>query len=185
MRRPCARPLAGHPFWWATSLRPTRRSIWPTRAHTLPIRCRRPGTAPGAGRRTSHPHLGKVDRDALPWPPPGDVPDVGAQLGGTMGWLAGLWTDVLGTVVDGPEADFFALGGGSLSAAQLVVALRPKYPKMTVAPLRPSQARFAGGIPQELSEDESAAPAAVPERSHPCRTVRGLSNCWRRCPWRR
>lgn len=78
---------------------------------------------------------GKVDRDALPWPPTHDVPDVGAQLGGTMGRLAGLWQDVLGTVVDGPEADFFALGGGSLSAAQLVVALRPDYPQMTVAHL--------------------------------------------------
>lgn len=78
---------------------------------------------------------GKVDRDALPWPPPGDVPDVGAQLGGTMGWLAGLWQDVLGSVIDGPEADFFALGGGSLSAAQLVVSLRSRYPEMTVAHL--------------------------------------------------
>ncbi|MCB0931981.1 MAG: amino acid adenylation domain-containing protein [Mycobacterium sp.] len=111
---------------------------------------------------------GKVDRDALPWPPPGDVPDVGAQLGGTMGWLAGLWTDVLGTVVDGPEADFFALGGGSLSAAQLVVALRPKYPKMTVAHLydHPRLGSLAGFL-KELSEDESAAPAAVPREVAP------------------
>ena len=46
---------------------------------------------------------GKVDRDALPWPPPGgghddETPD----MGGTMGWLAGLWRDLLGAVVDGP-----------------------------------------------------------------------------------
>ena len=52
-----------------------------------------------------------------------------------MGWLAGLWRDVLAAPVDGPEADFFALGGGSLSAAQLVAALRARYPQVTVADL--------------------------------------------------
>ncbi|STZ25014.1 Pls/PosA family non-ribosomal peptide synthetase [Mycolicibacterium aichiense] len=77
---------------------------------------------------------GKVDRNALPWPPPG-YQDSEPDLGGTMGWLAGLWRDVLGAVVDGPEADFFALGGGSLSAAQLVAALRERYPQLTVAQL--------------------------------------------------
>ncbi len=106
---------------------------------------------------------GKVDRDALPWPPPGDVPDVGAQLGGTMGWLAGLWTDVLGTVVDGPEADFFALGGGSLSAAQLVVALRARYPEMTVAHLydHPRLGSLAGFL-AESEDDRPTAPPAAP-----------------------
>ncbi len=101
---------------------------------------------------------GKVDRDALPWPPPGDVPDVGPQLGGTMGALAALWQDVLGTVVDGPEADFFALGGGSLSAAQLVVALRPRYPEMTVAHLydHPRLGSLAGFL------DEAAADRGDP-----------------------
>jgi non-ribosomal peptide synthetase-like protein len=111
---------------------------------------------------------GKVDRDALPWPPPGDTPDVGAQLGGTMGWLAGLWTDVLGTVVDGPEADFFALGGGSLSAAQLVVALRPRYPEMTVAHLydHPRLGSLAGYL-KELSDEPNDAPPAVPRVVEP------------------
>ncbi|TGD83953.1 amino acid adenylation domain-containing protein [Mycolicibacterium sp. CH28] len=77
---------------------------------------------------------GKVDRDALPWPPPG-FQESEPDFGGTMGWLAGLWRDVLGAVVEGPEADFFALGGGSLSAAQLVAALRGRYPQLTVAQL--------------------------------------------------
>ncbi|MHC9295594.1 Pls/PosA family non-ribosomal peptide synthetase [Mycobacterium sp. LTG2003] len=78
---------------------------------------------------------GKVDRNALPWPPPGETEQDAPELGGTLGWLAGLWRDVLGTPVDGPEADFIALGGGSLSAAQLVAALRQKYPQVTVADL--------------------------------------------------
>ncbi|CQD23423.1 non-ribosomal peptide synthetase [Mycolicibacterium conceptionense] len=33
---------------------------------------------------------GKVDRNALPWPPPGDADQDAPQLEGTMGWLAGL-----------------------------------------------------------------------------------------------
>ncbi len=79
---------------------------------------------------------GKVDRDALPWPVDGaDDAASGPSLGGTAGWLAELWRDVLAAPVDGPEADFFALGGGSLSAAQLVAALRPRYPQVTVADL--------------------------------------------------
>src|SRR5277367_5575656 len=67
---------------------------------------------------------GKVDRDALPWPPPGGSDEEPAGLDGTVGWLAGLWRNLLAATVDGPEADFFALGGGSLSAAQLVATLR-------------------------------------------------------------
>jgi non-ribosomal peptide synthetase-like protein len=78
---------------------------------------------------------GKVNRNALPWPVDGDTGADGPDLGGTMGWLAGLWRDVLASPVDGPEADFFALGGGSLSAAQLVAALRARHPQVTVADL--------------------------------------------------
>ena len=111
---------------------------------------------------------GKVDRDALPWPPPGDTPDVGVQLGGTMGRLASLWQDILGTVVDGPEADFFALGGGSLSAAQLVVALRPQYPEMTVAHLydHPRLGSLAGFL-DEAAADSPAPAAVAPRTVHP------------------
>ncbi|MBO0680719.1 amino acid adenylation domain-containing protein [Mycolicibacterium sp. S2-37] len=78
---------------------------------------------------------GKVDRNALPWPVGGDDQGPDTDLGGTMGWLAGLWRDVLAAPVDGPEADFFASGGGSLSAAQLVAQLRQRYPQVTVADL--------------------------------------------------
>lgn len=49
--------------------------------------------------------------------------------------MAGLWREVLAAPVAGPEEDFFALGGGSLSAAQLVAALRARYPEVTVADL--------------------------------------------------
>lgn len=109
---------------------------------------------------------GKVDRDALPWPPPGMEADVAEpDLGGTMGWLAGLWRNVLGAPVDGPEADFFALGGGSLSAAQLVAALRARYPQMTVAQLydHPRLGSLAGFLDE--SDEELAPTVAVTPRN--------------------
>ncbi len=104
---------------------------------------------------------GKVDRDALPWPPPGESDeDASPDLGGTMGWLATLWRNVLAAPIDGPEADFFALGGGSLSAAQLVAALRQRYPQVTVADLydHPRLGSLAGYL------DELAPPPAVETR---------------------
>ena len=100
---------------------------------------------------------GKVDRDALPWPVGTAADDASPDLGGTLGWLAGLWRDVLAAPVDGPEADFFALGGGSLSAAQLIAALRQRYPQVTVAELydHPRLGSLAGYL------DELDPPPAV------------------------
>ncbi|MEU4832207.1 Pls/PosA family non-ribosomal peptide synthetase [Streptosporangium sp. NPDC023615] len=81
---------------------------------------------------------GKIDRDALPWPPPGGLggPDgPGGSGGGAAAgvpdvddWVADRWLDVLG----GVEGDFFAEGGTSLAAARLVAALRERYPAVTV-----------------------------------------------------
>ncbi|HXO14388.1 MAG TPA: amino acid adenylation domain-containing protein, partial [Mycobacterium sp.] len=104
---------------------------------------------------------GKVDRDALPWPPPGGTDTEGTpELGGTARWLAGLWQDLLGATVTGLEADFFALGGGSLAAAQLVAALRDRYPQVTVADLydHPRLGSLAGFL------EELEAPPEVIER---------------------
>lgn len=103
---------------------------------------------------------GKVDRNALPWPIAGAEDEDNADLGGTMGWLAGVWRDVLAAPVDGPEADFFASGGGSLSAAQLVAALRQRYPQVTVADLydHPRLGSLAGYL------DDLAPPPQVVTR---------------------
>ena len=103
---------------------------------------------------------GKVDRDALPWPVGNAGDERSPELGGTLGWLAGLWRDVLAAPVDGPEADFFALGGGSLSAAQLISALRQRYPQVTVAELydHPRLGSLAGYL------DELAPPPIVETR---------------------
>ncbi|WP_441959572.1 Pls/PosA family non-ribosomal peptide synthetase [Mycolicibacterium houstonense] len=129
---------------------------------------------------------GKVDRNALPWPPPGGADQDAPQLDGTMGWLAGLWRDVLGTPVEGPEADFIALGGGSLSAAQLVAALRQRYPLVTVADLydHPRLGSLAGYLdelkppPQIQSREVKPTPlltqAAQVALSLPLATLTGM-----------
>jgi non-ribosomal peptide synthetase-like protein len=77
---------------------------------------------------------GKVDRAALPWPLPGMETGAGAHgLVGTEGWLADQWAAILGASVGGADDDFFAHGGGSLAAAQLVSVLRTRHPQATVA----------------------------------------------------
>jgi non-ribosomal peptide synthetase-like protein len=76
---------------------------------------------------------GKLDRKALPWPPPqrGGVSADG--LSGTAAWLAELWAEQLGPLPIALESDFFELGGSSLAAAKLVSRLRGRYPAAAVA----------------------------------------------------
>ncbi|TDW29426.1 non-ribosomal peptide synthetase-like protein [Cryobacterium psychrophilum] len=77
---------------------------------------------------------GKVDRAALPWPLPVTIDEGGAsELSPTAGWLAEKWAAILGVAVSGPDDDFFAHGGGSLSAAQFVSAVRERFSETTVA----------------------------------------------------
>lgn len=76
---------------------------------------------------------GKIDRDALPWPLPDDEPGASSALTGTAAWLATIWKDVLGSPPTGPDEDFFALGGGSLTAAQIIASVREQHPTATVA----------------------------------------------------
>ncbi|MEO8851533.1 MAG: Pls/PosA family non-ribosomal peptide synthetase, partial [Allobranchiibius sp.] len=80
---------------------------------------------------------GKIDRDALPWPLPGAGKDEASAVtfDGTRGWLVELWLEVVGAVVTSERDDFFDLGGGSLTAAQMVSLLRARYPEVTVADL--------------------------------------------------
>ena len=107
---------------------------------------------------------GKVDRNALPWPLPGADADSVEALGfdPTAEWVAELWTDILGARIDGLDDDFFELGGGSLAAAQLVTALRSRYPEMTVADLydHPRLGSLAVYL-DELAPTEAAAPREV------------------------
>ncbi len=79
---------------------------------------------------------GKVDRKALPWPPPAS-PAAGteddANLTPAQRELAVHWREQLGPVAIDADSDFFALGGTSLAAAKLVSVLRAEHPAIAVA----------------------------------------------------
>ena len=76
---------------------------------------------------------GKVDRAALPWPLEGlETAGPAERLYGTQAWLAEQWSEVLGVPVGSASEDFFAIGGGSLAAAQLTSRLRARYPSAAV-----------------------------------------------------
>jgi amino acid adenylation domain-containing protein len=67
---------------------------------------------------------GKVDRRALPDPPEtrSEIPPVGE----TEQWLADIWSDVLALDRVGADDDFFALGGDSLAAAEIVAQVEER-----------------------------------------------------------
>ena len=92
---------------------------------------------------------GKVDRDALPWPLPGRGAAVDAALDPTQAWLAQIWSDVLGAEVTSPKDDFFAFGGGFLTAAQVVSRIRERYPEAVVGDVyeRPTIGSLAEALP--------------------------------------
>ncbi|MCZ4557398.1 amino acid adenylation domain-containing protein [Rhodococcus maanshanensis] len=108
---------------------------------------------------------GKVDRAALPWPLPGagagDAAEA-AGLEGTAAWVAGLWASILGAQITGPDDDFFASGGGSLAAAQVVTALRERFPEVTVAQVydHPRLGSLAGFL-DEFAPSVTAEPRNV------------------------
>ncbi|MEU9124501.1 Pls/PosA family non-ribosomal peptide synthetase [Streptomyces sp. NPDC048506] len=104
---------------------------------------------------------GKVDRAALPWPLPWTaVPDPGApgsagQLTGTEAWLAEQWREILGVPVVDARDDFFAIGGGSLAAAQLATLLRDRYPATAVRDIyRQPTLRKLARLLERSSRDE-------------------------------
>jgi non-ribosomal peptide synthetase-like protein len=110
---------------------------------------------------------GKVDRNALPWPLTGatDGSDAGTlDLEPDAEWIAEQWTAVLGTEVASLDADFFALGGGSLAAAQLVSRLRTRYPTIAVAEIY-AHPRFGALIEAARSSIPDVVPAQPQERT--------------------
>lgn len=110
---------------------------------------------------------GKVDRAALPWPAPPDGDDAADGLDATEAWLATLWQELLGVRATA-RSDFFALGGGSLSAAQLVSRVRERHPRATVAdvyrnPVLQALARRLEALGDQPATDRRVRP--VPRRA--------------------
>lgn len=107
---------------------------------------------------------GKVDRDALPWPVTSKTPPAPSGLGETETWVAGLWFDVLGASVTGRGDDFFDLGGGSLTAAQMVTQLRTRYPEVAIGDIydHPTLGGLADYVDTLVSGADATRDRAVP-----------------------
>jgi amino acid adenylation domain-containing protein len=119
---------------------------------------------------------GKIDRRALPSAPRGSPP-ADEPVDGLAGTVAQVWREVLAIERVGSEDDFFALGGHSLSAAQVAARLRKQlaidcpvrllFEHPTVATLvaalasGPGGARTADeGAPQPVPRDGAPLPAS-------------------------
>ncbi len=101
---------------------------------------------------------GKLDRAALP-EPRGDVPPVPSGSG-TADAVAEIWGDVLGVTDVGPDDDFFALGGNSLSTIQVAFRIRKAF--SVELPLRtffeaPTVAALARRLEETLLDRVDAA----------------------------
>lgn len=122
---------------------------------------------------------GKIDRDALPWPLP-EVTEALTLFRGEEAWLAEQWLAVLGTHVVEREADFFDVGGGSLSAAQLVSRIRGRAPEFSVADVydHPRLHAMAGLIRETVRDEQGAAsfsrPGPTPLATRWVQTLLGL-----------
>jgi non-ribosomal peptide synthetase-like protein len=106
---------------------------------------------------------GKIDRKALPWPPPGDSGPIQGALRGTAAWLAERWVEQLGPLAMTVETDFFAAGGSSLVAAKLASALRERFPSLAVSDIY--EHRRLGELAARLDQLEQTAgaqPSVVP-----------------------
>ncbi|MGW5772282.1 Pls/PosA family non-ribosomal peptide synthetase [Streptomyces longwoodensis] len=107
---------------------------------------------------------GKVDRAALPWPLEGlEGGGPAEELYGTEAWLAEQWHEVLGVPVSGASDDFFAVGGGSLAAAQLTTRLRTRYPGAAVLDVYqyPTLRKLARRL-EGSAQDDAAGRTVVP-----------------------
>ena len=122
---------------------------------------------------------GKVDRGALPWPLPNIAQAAEVEeLSATEQWLADCFLAILGSQITSVNSDFFALGGGSLSAAQLVSLIRLRFPDARVADVydHPRLGALAAELdsrsPQLVEKRAEVAP--IPLASQIAQTLLGI-----------
>ncbi|MFF1279966.1 amino acid adenylation domain-containing protein [Streptomyces sp. NPDC058299] len=114
--------------------------------------------------------IGKLDRSALPAPPePGEGAGAAAETELTEAQLrvAGVWSAVLGHPVHQLDADLFALGGHSLTAARIAkelgVAVSTVFARPTVRRLAEAlQDRAPDGTPEPAVTAPPAGDGAFP-----------------------
>ncbi len=98
---------------------------------------------------------GKVDRQALPWPPESVPGTTDPSLSGTTAWLAERWAEQLGPTAMTTDTDFFDCGANSLMTAKLVSVLRERFPSVAVADVY--EHRRLGQLAARLEELGEAA----------------------------
>lgn len=123
---------------------------------------------------------GKVDKASLPWPLT-DTDAADSSLSGTAAWLAEQWLAVLGIRPADEDADFFALGGGSLAAAQLVSRIRARAPEFTMADVYdlPRLRQMAEAVEAEAPDPDTAPtqfsiPRPTPRAMQWVQTIAGV-----------
>ncbi len=108
---------------------------------------------------------GKPDRSRLPAPPAAGAGPVRPLATVTQRRLARLWGELLGAAPAGPDADFFAAGGDSLTAVRLSFRVRQAFG--VDLPLRslfaaPTLAGCAAEIDARRAAEPAAAAAPAP-----------------------
>ena len=145
-------------------LRRRRRGVRPRRRRSGCAADCRPRWSRGWPSSTTLPTRtsGKVDRDALPWPLPTRASGAGARPPPAPQLDRRIWATSWAPG-RGRGDDFFDLGGGSLTAAQLVSRLRARFPEVT-SPTSTSTRRSATS---PASSAARPAPTAAPNRQGP------------------
>ncbi len=115
---------------------------------------------------------GKADKKALPPPPRRERAPAGEAAQGTSSvvqTLAGIWADMLGLAEVRPEDDFFALGGDSILAIQVVARARKAGLELTPQHIfeHPSLAALAALAAAGAPTSAASAPAPAGARAAP------------------
>ncbi|HYW09754.1 MAG TPA: amino acid adenylation domain-containing protein, partial [Longimicrobium sp.] len=122
---------------------------------------------------------GKVDRGALPQPPAETAGD--APRGAVEEALAAMWTEVLGRPAIGRDDDFFALGGHSLPALQLLSRVRREWGvELPVRSLfdTPTVAGLAATVHAARAGGTAATDAIVARGGEPMALSFGQERLW-------
>ncbi|MDZ5650800.1 non-ribosomal peptide synthetase [Nitrospirillum sp. BR 11828] len=115
---------------------------------------------------------GKIDRAALPAEntPHDAAPTAGAALSPVEASLCALWADVLGRPTVGVTDDFFAIGGDSILALQVIAKARPQglpltpkmlFQKRTVAAVAAALAALPAKAPRKAATPAADLPFAL------------------------
>ncbi|MFD9425547.1 MULTISPECIES: non-ribosomal peptide synthetase [unclassified Streptomyces] len=105
---------------------------------------------------------GKLDRTALPAPDLTPAPAARAARPGAETAVCAGFADILGLSGAGPDDDFFALGGDSVLAIQLVSRLRAKG--LTLTTRHVFEHRTPGALAERARTTAPTAPAPGPAR---------------------